>query len=411
MHPKSVNYDKVIAFLEKDNPNGEVASCFKQAYHTFSKMDEWPPPYQVFTTGWQCLDGVMLMMPEDTFDADYRVYLTAATERGLRELLLAFPRRGTGMFYPTEKWMDNGVHDVLTGEIVQTDEGAFYRGIKRGSATVAAQRTVSKRKDAIASHVRKLASLKGKFEHSQFVVEGPLMVERAVADGLPVEAMLYTATFVATSDGQCLLKQASAENLSCYQVSDGVMGSVTTTRPVPSVVASVYLNYRHFLSESRQLNFHFSPGCTVLIAENIGNPDNLGMTLRTADAAGVSAVLLSGEGASPFHKNCIRASRGTVGRLPLFYTPTTDCAIEVLRAAGWTVLGATAKAEKQLYAMEFTLPTAIVVGNEQTGISEQTRQRCTDLVRIPMAQGQSSLNVGVAAGILLYELARQKNMK
>lgn len=409
MLSKSVNYDKVIAFLEKENPNGEVVSCFKQAYYTFSKTGKWHPTYQVFTTGWQHLDGVMLMMSENAFDADYRVYLTATTERGLRELLLAFPRRYTGMFHLAEKWMDNGIRDVLAGEVVQTDGGTFYRGIKRGNGTVAAQRTISKRKDAIASHARKLASLKGKLEHSQFVVEGPMMVERAVADGLPVEAMLYTATLAATSDGKNLLKQASVENLSCYQVSYGVMGSVTTTRPVPSVMASVHLNYRHFLFESGEPNFHCSPDCTVLIAENIGNPDNLGMTLRTADAAGVSVVLLSGEGASPFHKNCIRASRGAVGRLPLFYAPTTELAIEALRATGWTVLGATAKAEKQLYAMELTLPTAIVVGNENTGISEQTRQRCTDLVRIPMAQGQSSLNVGVAAGVLLYELARQKN--
>ena len=63
------------------------------------------------------------------------------------------------------------------------------------------------------------------------------------------------------------------------------MGSVTTTRPVPSVMASVYFNFRHFSSESGQPNFHFGPGCTILIAENIANPDNLGMTLRTADAS------------------------------------------------------------------------------------------------------------------------------
>ena len=104
------------------------------------------------------------------------------------------------------------------------------------------------------------------------------------------------------------------EHLSVYQVNAGVMGSVTTTRPVPSVVASVHLSYPNFLSESGGLNFHFGPRCVLLIAEDIGNPDNLGMTLRTADAAGVSTVLLSGTGAHPFHKNCVRASRGTVGR-------------------------------------------------------------------------------------------------
>lgn len=402
-----INYDEVIAFLERENPDTTVVSRFKQAYHAFSKTGEWHPNYQVLTAGWQKFDGVLLMTPHDTFDTDYQVYLTAITERSLRELLLAFPRRCSGMFHLTEEWMDNGIHDVLEGEFVHTDDGRFYRGIKRGSGAVVEQRTISKRKDAVAAEMRKLATLKGKLEYSQFVVEGDLMVERAVRDGFPIERLLYTTALFETSEGQNLLKRAAADNISCYQVNDGVMGSVSTTRPVPSVMASVYFNFRHFLSESGKPNFHFSPGCTILIAENIANPDNLGMTLRTADAVGVSAVLLSSIGASPFHKNCVRASRGAVGRLPLYDATDIGAAIEALRLSGWSVLGGTSSAEKELYATKFSLPAAIVVGNENTGLSAETRAACTELVRIPMASGQSSLNVGVAAGVLLYELARQ----
>ena len=306
--------------------------------------------------------------------------------------------------------MDNGIRDVLDGELVQINDGKFYRGVKRGSGAIVEQRTISKRKDAIAADMRKLATLKGKLESSQFVVEGNLMVERAVSDGLPIEKILYTTALLETPEGKRLLKRASADNIACYQVNDGVMGSITTTRPVPSIITSVYFNFRHFLSESGEFNFHFSPECTILIAENIANPDNLGMTLRTADAVGVSAVLLSSEGASPFHKNCVRASRGAVGRLPLYYTTDISTAIETLRLSDWRVLGGTSNAKKELYAMKFSLPTAIVVGNENTGLSIETRASCTELVRIPMASGQSSLNVAVAAGVLLYELARQRSI-
>ena len=405
-----INYDEMIAFLEKESSDADAVYRFKQAYHTFCKTGTWHPAYQVFVTGWQQLDGVMLLEPMDTFDSDYRVHLTPTTERGLRELLIAFPRRYAGLFHLNEKWIENRIHDVLEGDVIQTDVGSLYRGIKRGSSTRAEQRTVSKRKDTIASHTRKLASLKGKLEHSQFIIEGHLLVERAVADGLPIDILLYTTGFATAPEGKALLKRSVSENLSLYQVNDGVMGSITTTRPVPSVIASVHLSYPNFLSTSGSLNFHFSPRCTLLIAENIGNPDNLGMTLRTADAAGVSAVLLGGGGASPFHKNCIRASRGAVGRLPLFYTPDIGDAIDTLRVSGWQVLGATAGTKNQLHEMEFTPPTAIVVGNENTGLSTDARERCTELVRIPMASGQSSLNVGVAAGILLYELTRHQRI-
>lgn len=402
-----IDYDKVVDFLEREHLNANVVSRFKQAYHTFRETGKWHPAYEVFVTGWQQLNGVMLMEPTDTPNSDYQVHLTATTERGLRELLMAFPRGRTGLFPLTEKWTADRLQDLLEGDIVQTSTGSFYRGVKRGSSRGSEQRPVSKRKDTVVSHFRKLASLKGRLDHAQFVIEGHLTVERAVEGGLPIEMLLYTTEFVTTSEGKALLKRAATENLSFYQVSNGVMGSVTTTRPVPSIIASVHLNYPNFLSESGDLNFHFSPKCPLLIAENIGNPDNLGMTLRTADAAGVSAVLLSGEGANPFHKNCIRASRGAVGRLPLFYTPDTVRAIEALHSVGWCVLGATASAKNLLYEVEFSLPTAIVVGNENTGLSVETRQCCTELVRIPMAPGQSSLNVGVAAGVLLYELTRQ----
>lgn len=401
-------HDKLITFLEVVDPNAEEVLHFKQAYHSYSKTGVWQQTYQVFTSGWLNIDGAMLMKPEDTLDADYRVYITATTERSLRELLLAFPRRCVGMFHIAEEWIEERIKDILEGNFVHTDSRKYFRGIKRGSHTQAEQRVVSKRKDETAAHIRKLASLKGKFEHSQFVIEGEMMVERAVTDGLPIETILYTAKFVSTPDGKKFIKRVFDENLSCYSVNDGVMGSVTTTRPVPSIVASVHLNYPLFLSESGQLNFHFSQNCILLIAENVGNPDNLGMTLRTADAAGVSAVLLSGNGASPFHKNCIRASRGAVGRLPMFHVPNTNLAIEQLKLSGWRVIGATAKAENDLYTMEYTAPTAIVVGNENTGLTDETRERCTDLVRIPMAAGQSSLNVGVATGVLLFELSRQK---
>ena len=402
-----MKYDQVIDFLEKEHPDVAVVSRFKEAYQTFCKTGKWQPVYEVFVAGWQQLDGVMLLEPMATLDGSYEVHLAATTERSLRELLLTFPRRRTGLFRLTEEWIANRIHDVLEGDIVETNTGSFYRGIKRGSRTKAEHRTVSKRKDVIVSHLRKLVAWKGKLEHAQFLIEGHLIVGRAVADGLPIETLLYTSEFAATPEGKTLLKHAITENLSAYQVSDGVMGSVTTTRPIPPVTASVHLSYPDFLSEDGSLNFHFNSRCALLITENIGNPDNLGMTLRTADAAGVSAVLLSDDGANPFHKNCVRASRGAIGRLPLFRTPSICKAIEALRASGWYVLGATASAENQLYTTAFALPTAIVVGNENTGLSVEARQCCTELIRIPMASGQSSLNVGVAAGVLLYELTRR----
>ena len=70
-----INYDEVIAFLEKENSDTNTVSRFKQAYHTFCKTGKWQPAYEVFVAGWQQLDGVMLLEPENTLDYDYQVHL------------------------------------------------------------------------------------------------------------------------------------------------------------------------------------------------------------------------------------------------------------------------------------------------------------------------------------------------
>ncbi len=403
-----INYDELIAFIENQNIHSGEIDKFRQAYENYIKTGKWQPEYKVITSGTLELEGAMIMTPDNIEDADYQVYLIATNERSLSELLLAFPRKAVGLFSPTGNIIEERVQAIFEGEFILTKYGKYYRGIKRGNKAKAEHRIISKRKDNIAAQFRKLTSLKGKIDNAQYVLEGEMLVERAFSDGLPIEAILYTTNYISTLDRKNFLNQAVNENLSCFQVNDGLMGSITSTRPVPSILASVHLTYPPLLTDTGHLNLHFSKNCSLLIAENVSNPDNLGMTLRTADAAGVSAVLICGEGASPLHKNCIRASRGAVGRIPTFYATDTICSIDELKQAGWNIIGATASAEIELYDMQFPSPTAIVVGNENTGLSEETRQQCTELVRIPMAAGQSSLNVGVAAGILLFELNRQR---
>ncbi len=399
----------MLKFLDNTTKDVEDVCHFKHAYQNYTQKGAWQKNYKVFTSESERMNGVMLLTQEKNQDADFRVLVSATTERSLRKLLLTFPRKSIGMFFLNDEWSANRILDLFQGEFLNTSSGKYFVGIKKGNQSKAEQRTVSKRKDEIASFLRKLTSLKGRMENSQFIVEGEMMVKRAFSDGLPIEKTLYTNAYISSEDGRKFLKKAYAENLSIYQTSDGVMGSLTTTRPIPSIVASVHLNYPNFLYEDGLMNFRFSQDCLLLLIENVQNPDNLGMTLRTADASGVSAVLISGDGANPFHKNCIRASRGAIGRLPIFHVLSMNRAIDNLKLSGWNVIGATATAENDLYTMSHSTPTAVVVGNENSGLTDTTRNSCTQLIRIPMAVGQSSLNVGVAAGILLYEIRRSCN--
>lgn len=402
-----IKYEILMSFLEKAESPTKVIDQFKLAY---SKTGELQTDYAVYTSGWHTLNGVMLTKPDKTSNADYLIYISATTERSLRELLLKFPRQYVGMFLIAEKWIENRLCDIFEGEFVQFESERYFRGIKKGSNSDSEQRTITKRKDDVAAHIRKIASLKGKIEQSLFIVESELLVERAFADGQPIDAILYTPKYISKTESKHLLEKAIQQNISCYQVNDGLMGSITTTRPVPSIIASIHFNYPSFLTESGQLNFHYSRDCMLLITENVSNPDNLGMIFRSADAAGISGILLCGEGASPFHKNTIRASRGAVGRLPIFHASDIIFVLEHLKDSGWHVFGTTASGDTDLYSVDFTTFTAIIVGSEKSGLSDETLQHCTELIRLPMAPGQSSLNVGVAASIFLYEYVRHRTV-
>jgi TrmH family RNA methyltransferase len=228
------------------------------------------------------------------------------------------------------------------------------------------------------------------------------LVQRAIGDGLPVDAILHTPEFARDDAGARLLEEAGKAGIRYYLLTEGLMGKVTTTRPVPPTVAAVFGQ----LHDAPSIDPTLTP--TLLLAEHLNNPENLGMVLRTADAAGVGGVVILGDGSDPFHKHCLRAARGAVGRIPLFSCPDPLAYLQHLRRHGFRVVGATGQGESDLHRCALQPPVAVIVGNEQEGISPALLEACTDRVRIPMAPGQDSLNVGVATGVFLYELLRQR---
>lgn len=214
--------------------------------------------------------------------------------------------------------------------------------------------------------------------------------------------VIHTAELLRSVEGMALVERVQGGGIRCLRASDGLMGTLTPTRPLPLVIAAVGLRLdpapmRGWDSEA-----------VLLVAENLQNPDNLGMVLRTADAAGVAAVVVSGETTDPLHRNCVRAARGAVGRIPIFTCDGLPAWLRGLGEGGVMSVASSAHAQQPLFEAGLHPPVAIVVGNEERGVSTEVLQACTHRLRIPMAPGQSSLNVAVAAGVLLYELRRPK---
>lgn len=153
------------------------------------------------------------------------------------------------------------------------------------------------------------------------------------------------------------------------------------------------------------------PKALVLVLDCVQDPHNLGACLRTADAAGVDAVILPKDKSAPITETVVRVACGAAERVPIVRVTNLARAMERLKELGIWLVGTADEAQQSLYDMDFTGPTGIVLGAEGTGMRRLTGERCDFLVRVPMLGQVECLNVSVATGVCLYEAVRQRLAK
>ena len=146
----------------------------------------------------------------------------------------------------------------------------------------------------------------------------------------------------------------------------------------------------------------------ILILDNIQDPQNFGGCLRVADGAGVDGVVFSTNNSARIGNTVARVASGALDAITLVPVPNIAVAIKQICAANIWVTGACDDEGTSLYDIDFTLGTAIVVGNEGVGLRKLTRDRCDHLAAIPMRGEVSSLNVACATSVLLFEVVRQR---
>ena len=150
------------------------------------------------------------------------------------------------------------------------------------------------------------------------------------------------------------------------------------------------------------------PDTLLLILDGITDPRNFGACLRSADAAGVQAVIIPKDRSASVTPAAAKAAAGASETVPVVTVTNLAAAIVELRDAGVTVVGAAGEATKTIYDFDQTGAFAWVMGAEGPGLRQLTRKRCDDLAKIPLTGSVESLNVSVATGICLFESVRQR---
>jgi len=149
----------------------------------------------------------------------------------------------------------------------------------------------------------------------------------------------------------------------------------------------------------------------LLIIDRVTDVRNFGAIARTAECAGVHAIVIGDKGNAPITGDAMKTSAGALSHLPICRAKDMRKTFRFLKDNGIQIIACTEKAEKLLYELDLNSPLALVLGSEEDGISPELLKDSDFLARIPMNGNIGSLNVSVAAGVCLYEAIRQKNYK
>lgn len=246
---------------------------------------------------------------------------------------------------------------------------------------------------------RKLHSAKQRRQQGVFLLEGTHLLEEACAVNYPLEIVCCTPQW--QSLHQKLWQQACQLAQRVENVSPEVLQAIATTVQPDGVVATARRN------EQQQAVPYTGIG---LALETLQDPGNLGTIIRTAAAAGASGLWISDDSVDLDNPKVLRASAGQWFRLPMAVSADLKATVGECQQAGMQVVATLPTAQLSYWEVDWRCPSLIVLGNEGAGLSAELGAMADLQVRIPLCSGVESLNVAIAAALLLYEARRQRNV-
>ena len=257
----------------------------------------------------------------------------------------------------------------------------------------------------VVKRVRLLADRKHRRREGTFVVEGTQPVWQAVEAGADIEILLVAPGLLGRSAAArritAMIADQQERGVRVARLSDEVFTRLSG-REGPSGLAAIVRGRLAGLA-----GLAAGPDAVFVALHGIGNPGNLGTIIRTANAAGAAGVVLVGQTTDPFDPAAVKASMGALFTLPVAHAATPAEFFGWAAAVGVTVVTTSARAGQIFWDASYPRPLALLLGAEGAGLPSEVLARGDRQVQIPMSGTAESLNLAVAAGLLLYEVNRQ----
>ena len=241
---------------------------------------------------------------------------------------------------------------------------------------------------------------------SVLVAEGIHLAQEALAaSDTSIELIVVSPNLARTKEGRELLDAVQQGEVRCFETSDTVIQSLQDARsaqPILTVVRRPHWPPDVGLEGGQRR-------ALIGVAHGIQDPGNLGSLFRTLHGAGGTACFVDDASADPYHPRAVRASMGSILRLPVVVEATTKL-LPRLRERGIALVGADSSGELEYQRCDMTRATAIVFGGEGRGLPPELSAELDETIRVPLCAGVESLSVGAAAAVVLFEAARQRRV-
>jgi RNA methyltransferase, TrmH family len=253
----------------------------------------------------------------------------------------------------------------------------------------------------LVKRVRLLADRKHRRREGAFVVQGIQPVWQAVEAGAEIETLVVAPGLLRHDGAAAMVEAQESAGVRVARLSDELFGRIAD-RDGPSGLAAIVRAVPVSLAD-----LEHGDGAVFAALDEVGNPGNLGTIVRTASAAGAAGVILIGASADPYDPAAVKSSMGALFTVPVASVATAQEFLDWARGHGIPVVATSGRASLSCWEADLRPPLALLLGSEGAGLPDDLLAAADRRVAIPMTGTAESLNLAVAAGILLFEVRRQ----
>lgn len=261
---------------------------------------------------------------------------------------------------------------------------------------------ITSSKNPLIKEVKSLYKKKERKKLGLFIIEGIKIIEEVIDRDYCFKSIIYTDSLLDNKDGNKFFsKIKNMKNL--IHVPENIFKEISDTENPQGILALVYIK------SSKIEDLNVEENNFLLYLDEVQDPGNMGTIIRTADAFNIDGIILRDGCVDPYNPKVVRATMGSIFRIPLYFVDDGVGEIEKLKQRGMRVYSSSLEDSLDIGEVDFSGKSIVVIGNESNGVSREIYDISDSLIKIPMPGGSESLNAGVAASIIMYEAMKQKD--